>query len=451
VDVSLVEASILVLTLGTGQFLTAALMKWMLDFWDRSFHGRLRLAQQRLLAGYVQRPLRVRIRHGAVDIDLPLAKLRPGHVVVLVAGDPIPADGRVVAGRARFAGLLFGARAAWAQVGDAVRAGSRVLEGEVLVRVECSPEESRAAALLRLVESVTTPASASLAHRGETVARRAVVPTLASAGIALAIGDAGSALAALRPDYSSGPGMSDPAQRLHAVAAWLSAGILVCEARVFDDLAGIDVVLIEERACRNGSAETPPELARLVEELRSAHSLEVGLILDGRCTIEADFRVDGASSDTRFELVARIHALGMRVAFVGSPHRQPDVAARADLVVSLEGAGSGREELADVWVHEGCWPALDRLWELTGELERRRRRNLTHTLIPNAACVAGALLFGFPGLVTLVVTNFAVLRVFAGSLGALRELERRVRRARLDAPASADLPPPRLDVPLLGE
>ena len=70
---------------------------------------------------------------------------------------------------------------------DAVLAGSTLRLGELQVEVVRQGSQTRAAALARAIQAVTTPASGSRAVtlRGEELAERTIMPTMAIAGLGL--------------------------------------------------------------------------------------------------------------------------------------------------------------------------------------------------------------------------------------------------------------------------
>ncbi len=97
-----------------------------------------------------------RIETGAVR-DVPLEALLPGDRVEVRAGDLVPADGRVVAGRSALDCALLSGESRPMEVapGDVVHAGTVNVSARLEVTVERTGEETRLGRLARLVEEHT--------------------------------------------------------------------------------------------------------------------------------------------------------------------------------------------------------------------------------------------------------------------------------------------------------
>src|SRR5205823_4831164 len=92
---------------------------------------------------------------------------------------------------------------------------------------------------------VPLPTELAVTAHGEAFAQRAVVPTLAAAGIGLIVGDVATASAILRPDYASGPGLGVSREVLHDVAAAAQEGIVVRDPSAFHRIAAADVWILD--------------------------------------------------------------------------------------------------------------------------------------------------------------------------------------------------------------
>ena len=120
--------------------------------------------------------------------------------------------------------------------------------------------------------------------------------------------------------------------------------------------------------------------------------------------------------------IAKLEAQGIRTAFVGDCRRNASAAARAHVAIGL----STGAEIED---HQGAnalhllGDRLDRL-ELVWELARShvRKVRLDHTLVvaPNLLCVAGAFLFGFTGMTSVLISNLGTAGVYTRATGELR-------------------------------
>jgi Cu+-exporting ATPase len=101
------------------------------------------------------RPERARVRRGEQEIEVPVDAVRLGDEVVVLPGERIPVDGRVLDGRTHAdESLITGESLPVAKApGDIVTAGSVNGEGRVLIRTEATGAETTLARIIRLVES----------------------------------------------------------------------------------------------------------------------------------------------------------------------------------------------------------------------------------------------------------------------------------------------------------
>ncbi len=119
----------------------------------------LQTRQQRVAADATEllsslAPSTARLLSGSEVREVPLEALLPGARVEVRAGDTVPADGVVRAGRSELdLSLLTGeSRPVGAGPGDAVHAGTVNLSGRLEIEVERTGEETRVGRLMQLVE-----------------------------------------------------------------------------------------------------------------------------------------------------------------------------------------------------------------------------------------------------------------------------------------------------------
>ena len=244
------STTVITATLASGQFVAAALMGWMLKFWRHRHREQHQATRRRLLPGMVQHRRFARLVVGDAEVEVTLERLRPGDPVSVRAGEVVPADGRVARGGALVDDrpVRGGSGLTPKRAGDPVFAGTRAVSGELVFEVAAVGASTRAAALASAVLSAASPDPSrfALSAHGETFARRAVVPTLATAGLGLLVGDLTTAAAVLRPDYATGPGLGVSQQVLQDLAACARDGVFVRDAAAFGRLAESDLVLIDD-------------------------------------------------------------------------------------------------------------------------------------------------------------------------------------------------------------
>src|SRR5262249_10014796 len=130
-------------------------------------------------------PSRARLIDGR---EVPLEALVPGCRVEVRAGDAVPADGVIVAGRSAVdASLLSGEPAPVAvEPGDAVHAGTVNRSARLEVRVDKTGEDTRVGRLMKLVEDHARR-RAPIAMLADRISGHFVAAVLALAGLTLAL------------------------------------------------------------------------------------------------------------------------------------------------------------------------------------------------------------------------------------------------------------------------
>src|SRR5262249_56224143 len=98
-------------------------------------------------------------------------------------------------------------------------------------------------------------------HKGERIADKAVVPTLALAGTALATIGAGGAVAVLNSDFGTGIRMAAPLAMLTSLTLCAHKGILVKDGRALELMNDIDTVLFDKTGTLTREC---PEVGRIV-------------------------------------------------------------------------------------------------------------------------------------------------------------------------------------------
>ena len=101
------------------------------------------------------KPEVARVRTGSGDVELPLARVKVGDLVVIRPGERVPVDGTVIEGASQVdESLITGESLPVARhEGDAVTGGSVNAEGLLVVRATAVGAESKLSRIVRLVES----------------------------------------------------------------------------------------------------------------------------------------------------------------------------------------------------------------------------------------------------------------------------------------------------------
>ncbi|OEZ63278.1 cation-translocating P-type ATPase [Duganella sp. HH105] len=224
------EASAVVITL-------ILLGKWLEARAKRQTTSAIRALQ-------VLRPESARVRRGAQDVDVPIADVRPGELVVVRPGERVAVDGEVVEGASHVdEALITGESLPVARhAGDRVTGGAINGEGLLLVRVTAVGAESTLVRIIRLVEDAQA-AKAPVQHLVDRVSAVfvpvvLVLAVLTLAGWWLATGDAEraiiNAVAVMVIACPCALGLATPAAIMAGTGVAARYGILIKDAEALE-------------------------------------------------------------------------------------------------------------------------------------------------------------------------------------------------------------------------
>ena len=145
-------------------------------------------------------------------------------------------------------------------VGDRVFASTIMVAGKMYVAVEKSGSETATAQIAQILND-TAGYKLAAQHRGEQLADKAVIPTLAVGALAWATIGSQGAVAALNSDLGTGIRMAAPLGMLSTLALCAQKGILVKDGRALDLLCEVDTVLFDKTGTLTRER---PEVGRMI-------------------------------------------------------------------------------------------------------------------------------------------------------------------------------------------
>ena len=181
------------------------------------------------------------------------------------------------------------------------------------------------------------------------------------------------------------------------------------------------------------------EAVAALRRLRAKQNLVVGVISQESeppgsslpTSLDADFHVNCVSADERVLFFRNCRNRGFRVAYVGNCKRDPEVMAEVHVAISL--VGSETNDLdhfsAPICLLHPQITELAELWEIASVHRRRLRVSHGYALIPNLACIAGAFVWGFTSLTSVIITNLGTYCVYARTNASIRSLEHQIARS----------------------
>jgi Cu+-exporting ATPase len=214
------------------------------------------------------RPETARVRRDGIDLEVPVAELAVGDLVVVRPGERFPADGLVEEGRSHAdEAMLTGESLPVAkQPGDRVTGGALNAEGLLLVRTQAIGAESTLARIVRMVESAQA-AKAPIQRLVDQVSAVFVPVVVGIAAVTLL------AWGMLTGDWSTGVlnavavlviacpcalGLATPAAIMVGTGAAARRGILIKDAQALEIAHAVRVVAFDKTGTLT---EGKPQLA----------------------------------------------------------------------------------------------------------------------------------------------------------------------------------------------
>jgi heavy metal translocating P-type ATPase len=265
--VDVLDSIVVMGCLASLQVFPGAILAWCLAF-GRFLVRRTEDSSKKLLLGaFGKQPRYVwLVPNGKlgdeIEIRVPLDRLEEGDVVVVHTGEVVPVDGIIVDGLAMIDQHALTGESTPAEkgVGDRVFASTIMVAGKMYVAVEKSGSETATAQIAQILNDTAGYKLASQ-HRGEQLADKAVIPTLAVGALAWATIGSQGAVAALNSDLGTGIRMAAPLGMLSTLALCAQKGILVKDGRALDLLCEVDTVLFDKTGTLTRER---PEVGRMI-------------------------------------------------------------------------------------------------------------------------------------------------------------------------------------------
>lgn len=248
--------------LATGAVFAGSILCLCLGFGRILFKKTQDDSKKMLMSVFGKAPRFVWLYRDGVEIETPLERLQKGDLIVVKTGEVVPVDGFVRQGMAMIDqhALTGESTPSEKAVGDRVFASTLMVAGKVFVEVESSGGETTSSRIAKILND-SAGYKLNSQHKGERIADRAVIPTLAIASAALAtIGPAG-AVAVLNSDFGTGIRMAAPLAMLTSLTLCAHKGILVKDGRALELMNDIDTVLFDKTGTLTREV---PEVGRIL-------------------------------------------------------------------------------------------------------------------------------------------------------------------------------------------
>jgi len=204
-------------------------------------------SRQSLVDAFGKQPRTAWMRVDGVEVEVPFERIGAGDILVVQAGQVIPADGVITQGVATIDQhtLTGEAQPIEKGVGDAVFATTIVLAGAIHLRVEKAGQETTAA---QITDILNRTGSYQMAIESQALqfANRSVLPTLIASGVALPLIGYEGAVAITNAAFGFNIKMTGPIAMLNYLNIAAHKGILVKDGRSLELLHTIDTVIFDK-------------------------------------------------------------------------------------------------------------------------------------------------------------------------------------------------------------
>ncbi len=171
----------------------------------------------------------------------------PGDVIAVHTGEVIPVDGVVLEGEAlvdqhALTGEFVPVEK---EAGSKVFALTLVIGGRLLITVERAGKDTTSAKISTILNQ-TAAYRLTAQSKGEHLADRAVIPTLALATLGYSTVGYQGATAILNCDFGTGIRMAAPLAMLSSLSLCSNRGILIKDGRALEEVGSIDTVVFDK-------------------------------------------------------------------------------------------------------------------------------------------------------------------------------------------------------------
>ena len=260
--VDVLDAIVVVGCLGTMAIFPGAVLCWCLSFGRVLVKKTLDDSKKLLLNAFGKQPRYVWLYRDGTEVQVSLDKLHQGDTSVVHTGEVVPVDGVVIEGMAIIDQHALTGESTPAEkgVGDKVFASTVMVAGKMFVSVEKAGSETASSKIAQILND-TAGYKLSSQHKGERLADKAVIPTLAIGSIGLVTMGLPGAVAVLNSDFGTGIRMAAPLAMLSSLSLCASKGVLVKDGRARELMNEIDAVLFDKTGTLTRER---PEVGRVI-------------------------------------------------------------------------------------------------------------------------------------------------------------------------------------------
>jgi heavy metal translocating P-type ATPase len=247
VDVFVVDSIAIPAMFLSGFYFVSSLSCWMYCFGQSLVFKTKDHSKKQLISIFSDLPNSVWLLKDGLEIEQSIENLASGDIVVVNTGETIAIDGTVIEGIASVDQHILTGESQPTEkiVGDRVFASTIVLAGKLHIEVEMSGQATVAAQIAELLNN-TSERKVGMQTRGEIMADKAALPTLALSAVALPMVGASGALAVLASFIGADIRILAPITTLNFLRIAAEKGILVKDGRALEKLSQVDTIVFDK-------------------------------------------------------------------------------------------------------------------------------------------------------------------------------------------------------------
>jgi heavy metal translocating P-type ATPase len=245
--VDVLDTIVVLMCLASLQVFAGAVMAWCLSFGRRLLAKAQEDSRRRLVNVFGKQPRTAYAVRDGVEVLVPLDHVSPGDLIAVHTGEAIPVDGTVEDGVASVDqhALTGESVPVEKEPRSSVFASTLVIGGRLLVRVERAGKATTTAKISEILNDTAAFRLASQS-KGEDLADKAVIPTLALAALGYSTIGLHGSTAIVNCDFGTGIRMAAPLALLTSLSVCAGRGILVKDGRALEQMSSVDTVLFDK-------------------------------------------------------------------------------------------------------------------------------------------------------------------------------------------------------------
>lgn len=418
VNLHVLYSTIALLTLLSLSFIGSAVMYWMFEFWPRRVKSLRDAATARFLAGLKRCPRSVWVDRDGTEMEVELGSLQIGDTVILREGDVAPGDGVLISGEVLVA-ESWTAGVHRRDVGDVIHCSGQIARGEGRMRLDTLGAGAVTSTVADWhAQAMRAPVSDAKVKR---MATAAVLPALALAALAIIRGGVSMAKGVIRPDYVTGPQIARELGWLASVMEAARNGVFIGSDAELEKLARCDCFVISPEIARRHGALPAEEIGEALRGLGVEEILTpMGSMEGSRSLVLLRKGVGESRPVDAGGLIKERQFLGKEVAFVGDCTVYQEASSQADVSVHVCRPPFEAAPPGGIVLIEPSLESVLALRSIATTYADRQRGGFATALVPNVACVIGALYFGVPILGVVALTNAGTLASYLQGQRAMR-------------------------------